>query len=195
MVFLVSIFGVVAFLFRFWLAEIKLHDILGTKRRHLSRLCSYYFLLAMIWGFESSVFLLITVFSAPAMLISFFIFDVPFLIKDIPKLTENRGWQIIERLTVHIPIVLYAVYFYFTAGRLKYFEMLTILTFSFGIALTAVPMILFDPRIRKREDWPRGPILLGGMVVDILGNLWFYIDLVVDSNYVDQVLQIFFLNS
>jgi hypothetical protein len=195
MAFLLSFFGVVALLFRVWLTEVKLRDILGTKRFHLSRFCSYFFLLAMIWSFQNSVFLLITIYSAPAMLISFFIFDVPFLIRDVPRLTHNRGWQIIERLTVHIPIVIYGVYYYSTAPLLKYFQLLTIVNFCLGIAFTAIPLIVLDPRISKREDWPRGPALLIGMVLAIIGNLGFYYYKAVTVNYVDEVLQIFLLNA
>ena len=54
---------------------------------------------------------------------------------------------------------------------------------------------MLDPRIRKREDWPRGPALLIGMVLAILGNLVFYYYKAVAVNYVDEVLQIFFLNA
>ncbi|MHA1745858.1 MAG: hypothetical protein ACTSWW_07650 [Promethearchaeota archaeon] len=195
MAFLLSFFGVAALLLRVWLTEVKLRDILGTKRFHLSRFCSYFLLLAMIWSFQNSVFLLITIYSAPAMLISFFIFDVPFLIRDVPQITLHRGWQIIERLTVHIPIVIYGVYYYFTAPLLMYFQMLTIVNFCLGIAFTAIPLIVLDPRIRKREDWPRGPALLIGMVLAILGNLAFYVYKAVEVNYIDQVIQIFFLKA
>ena len=192
MAFLLSFFGVMALLFRVWLTEVKLRDILGTKRRHLSRFCNYFFLLAMILSFQNSVFLLITVFSAPAMLISFFIFDVPFLKHDVPRFTPYRGWLIIERLTVHIPIAIYGFYFYLTFDLIKYFQMLTIVNFGFGIAFTATALLMFDPRIRKREDWPRGPTLLA-MVASIIGNLVYCIALAVDANYVDQVLAIFLL--
>ena len=193
MVFLISFLGFVGLALRIWLTEVKLRDILGTKRFHLSRFCSYFFLLAMIWSFNNSVFLLITIYSAPAMLLSFFIFDIPFLIRDVPRLTRYRGWQIIERLTVHIPIVVYGVYFYFTAPLLTYFQLLTIINFFLGIALTAIPLLVLDPRIRKREDWPRGPALLIGMVLAIIGNVAFYIYKAIQRNFVDQVVQIFLL--
>ena len=86
-----------------------------------------------------------------------------------------------------------ALYYYFTAPLLMYFQLLTIVNFCLGIAFTAIPLIVLDPRIRKREDWPRGPALLIGMVLAILGNLTFYVYKAVAVNYVDQVLQIFFL--
>lgn len=182
------LFGVVFLIFRFWLCEVYLRDILGVDRGHTSRFCSYYLALAMIFNFEPNVFTLISVVSAPAMVLASFAFDVPFLFfnegrQQIPKKTG----QIIERLTMHIPIILFGVYYYgfSKVSWLDYFALFTLDKLVIAILLTCLPMFVFDPRVTKRKDWPRGLFIVGGAILDIVGNIIFFF--VSASKYEDLI--------
>ncbi len=180
--------GTIFLLFRLWLCEWHLRDLLKGKRAHTSRFCSYYLAIAMILNIEPNVFTLISVVSAPAMVMASLAFDVPFLFfnegrRDIPK----KSWQIIERLTMHLPIILFGVYYYTHALLLDYFQMFTISKLVVAIIITCGPMFLFDPRITKKEDWPRGLFIVGGAIIDVIGNIWFYISLAKRYNYFEFI--------
>ncbi|MHA1520896.1 MAG: hypothetical protein ACTSRK_12000 [Promethearchaeota archaeon] len=180
---ILQIAGAMALLFRLWLCEFKLKKDLGGKRSHTSRFINYYFLIAMCLDFQNNLMTLLTILTAPAMVMAFLFFDIPFYIQDCRRPMENKGWLIIERLTLHPPVFLYAVYFYAFQTRLFYFELFTIPNLIFSMFLVVIPMFFLDPRVTKKEDWPRGLFIVIGSVVDIIGNVWFYSDLALESNY------------
>lgn len=175
--------GALGFLFRFWLCEFKLNEDLGPKRGHTSRYITYYFLIAMVLDFQNNLLTLITIVSAPAMVMAFLFFDLPFYFQDCTKPMQNKGWLIIERLTLHPPVFLYTIYFYATQNRLFFFELYNFSNFIIAMILVLIPLFLFDPRIVKKEDWPRGLFMVIGSIIDILGNLWFYSNLAINSDY------------
>ncbi|WP_457558166.1 hypothetical protein [Candidatus Harpocratesius sp.] len=179
----VQIAGALGFLFRFWLCEFKLDKDLNQKRGHTSRFINYYFLIAMITGFDNNLFTLITVVSAPAMVMAFLFFDLPFYFQDCRYSMTNKGWLILERLTVHPPVFLYTVYFYATQSRLFYFQLFTFHNLILAIVLVLIPLFAFDPRVTKKEDWPRGLFMVIGAIIDIIGNIWFYSNLALESHY------------
>ncbi|MHA1612572.1 MAG: hypothetical protein ACTSVZ_09015 [Promethearchaeota archaeon] len=180
---ILQIAGAMALVFRLWLCEFKLKKDLGGKRGHTSRFINYYFLIAMCLDFQNNLMTLLTIVTAPAMVMAFLFFDIPFYIQDCRRPMENKGWLIIERLTLHPPVFLYAVYFYAFQTRLFYFELFTIPNLIFSMFLVVIPMFFLDPRVTKKEDWPRGLFIVIGSVVDIIGNVWFYSDLALESNY------------
>ena len=180
--------GIIFLLVRLWLSEVYLRDILKNKRYHTSRLCAYYLGIAMLSNFQNNVFTLISVVSAPAMVLALILFDFPFLFlnegrEDIPK----KFWQIIERLTVHLPLIVFGILFYRFASALSYLELFTIPKFIVALILTCIPMFLFDPRVVKKEDWPRGPIIVIGALTDVIGNLCFFYYLATDRGYFELV--------
>ncbi len=180
---ILQIAGALAFLFRLWLCEFKLKKDLGGKRGHTSRFINYYFLLAMFLDFGNNLLTLITIITAPAMVMAFIFFDIPFYVQDCRHPIENKGWLIVERITLHPPVFLYTVYFYAIQTRLFYFDLFTIPNFVIAMILVLVPLFLFDPRVTKKEDWPRGLFMVLGSIVNIIGNLWFYSDLAIETNY------------
>lgn len=180
---IIQIIGAVGFLFRFWLVELKLDQDLNHKRGHTSRFINYYFLIAMITDFGNNLFTLISVVSAPAMVMAFFFFDFPFYFQDCLKPMKNKWWLIIERLTLHPPVFIYAIYFYATQKLLFFFELYSLVNLVISLVLVLIPMFLFDPRITKREDWPRGLLIVIGGIIDIAGNIIFYSEVAKKWNY------------
>lgn len=169
-----SLCGALFVIFRIWVTEVKLRKELGNKRGHTSRFISLFFFIAMLLNFENNVFTLISVVGAPAMLMAFFAFDVPYYIKDVRLIKEKKFWLILERLTMHPPAVIFAVYFYSYARIDFYLTLFTIPKFCGALILVVGPLFLFDPRVTKREDWPRGPACIIGAILSIVGNLIFY---------------------
>ncbi len=173
----ISILGICFLVTRVVLGEFILREELGSKRTHASRFISYYLCCAMILEFQQDVFTLISVISVPIMLMAFLFFDIPFYFKDCSKLMPKKGWQILERLTLHPPSILFGIYFYFSHRMywIFYFQLFTISNFLCGCLLGLVPLFLFDPRILVKEEYPRGVIILIGTIVNIIGNIIFFI--------------------
>ena len=122
------------------------------------------------------------------MIIAVFAFDVPFLFfnegrRKIPK----KFWQIIERLTMHIPLIIFGVYYYFVyqPEAILYFQLFTLDKFITALLLVCIPMFLFDPRITKKEDWPRGLFIVGGALIDVVGNILFFLWLADQRKFFD----------
>jgi len=166
--------GILFLLFRFWLCEGYLRDILKNKRGHTSRFISYYFGIAMLLNFDVNVFTLISVFSTGAMIFALVAFDVPFIFfNDAQQKIPKKVWQIIERLTMHIPPIIFGVYYYLFSptSHVDYFLLFTIPQFVFALLFTGIPMFVIDPRVVKKEDWPRGPAIVIALLLSIIGNI------------------------
>jgi hypothetical protein len=181
------IVGTIFLLFRLWLCEIKLHEVLGNKRGHTSRFISYYFGLAMILNFSVNVFTLISVISAPAMIFAVLYFDISFFLNEGREDIPLKFWQIVERLTLHIPLIVFGIFYYAYSPALEYFQLFTIPKFGVALLLAGIPMFGFDPRISKKADWPRGPFILGGAILDIIGNIWFFLNLAQTRGYFEEL--------
>ena len=188
--FWLSLCGAICVIFRIWVTEVKLRGELGNKRGHTSRFISLYFFIAMLLNFENNVFTMISVIGAPAMLMAFFAFDVPYYIKDAPLIQEKKFWLILERLTMHPPSIIYAVYFYRHVTGLFYLKLFTLPNFFGALILVVGPLFLFDPRVTKKEDWPRGPACIIGALLDIIGNLWFFFFFAKKTGYLEYLQQL-----
>ncbi|MHA1886426.1 MAG: hypothetical protein ACTSX0_00210 [Promethearchaeota archaeon] len=179
----IQIIGAIGFLFRFWLVELKLDQDLNHKRGHTSRFINYYFLIAMITDFGNNLFTLISVVSAPAMVMAFFFFDFPFYFKDCLHPMKKKGWLILERLTLHPPVFIYAIYFYATQTLKFFFDLYNLSNLVISLVLVLIPLFVIDPRVVKREDWPRGLFMVLGAIIDVAGNLIFYSEVAKKWNY------------
>ena len=185
--YILQIIGAILVFFRLWIVFIKLDNELGDKKGHVSRFIALYFLIAMMLDFQNNVFTLISVLTAPAMLIAFFAFDVSYYSKDVSELKEKKFWLILERITLHPPVVFYVVYFYFTSSGIFYLELFTVSKIVAGIIICVGPIFTFDPRVIKKDEWPRGPAIIIGAILVLIGNFTFYYYFAVKTQYFEII--------
>ncbi|MHA1745015.1 MAG: hypothetical protein ACTSWW_03380 [Promethearchaeota archaeon] len=173
------ILGVVGFALRIWLTEFRLVTILGEERHFNSRLLTSYGFTALIFDLQVESLNLVIVGTLPMMLIMLFRYDAPFFFKlvqrkplitvhtpttELPFSPATNLWLIIERLTLHLPIIFIGLPWYWAGLKAVVFPNLQISSFFITIGLIFVPFLLLDPRIRKKMDWPEGLwLFLGGI--------------------------------
>ena len=82
----------------------------------------------------------------------------------LPFSSATNYWVVIERLTLHLPIIFIGVSWYLAGLKAVVFPDLQVVSFLITIVLAFGPFLLLDPRIRKKMDWPEGLwLLLGGI--------------------------------
>ncbi len=173
------ILGVVGFALRIWLTEFRLTAILGDERHFNSRLLTLYGFATLIFDLQVEPLNLVLVGALPMMFLMFFRYDVPFFLKlvqrkplitahtpttELPFSPATNFWLIIERLTLHLPIIFIGLPWYRAGLKAVVFPNLQISSFFITIGLVFGPFLLLDPRIRKKMDWPEGLwLFLGGI--------------------------------
>ena len=106
-----SLLGGILLIFRVWICEIKLKEELDYRRHFLSRYISYFVMSCWMYGFENMSLNMIWVSVVPVLWIGFFLWDMRFYRqifgKNCPEeWKEKKIWLIIERMTLHPPIVI-----------------------------------------------------------------------------------------
>lgn len=106
-----SLIGCFLLLFRLWLCEEKLKNELDFRRHFLSRFISYFVMACWMFGFENMSLNMIWVSVVPVLWIGFFLWDIRFYReifgKNCPETwKEKKFWLILERLTLHPPIII-----------------------------------------------------------------------------------------
>jgi len=176
---LLVILGVCGFVLRIWLTDFRLSALLGNERRFNSRLLTLYGFVALIFDLQVEPLNLVIVGALPMMLIMLFRYDAPFFLKlvqrkplitahtpttELPFSPTTNFWLIMERLTLHLPIILIGLPWYRAGLKAVVFQDLQVSSFLITIGLIFVPFLLLDPRIRKKMDWPEGLwLFLGGI--------------------------------
>ena len=182
----VPIIGFVFLLFRLWLVEVKLQSVLGDERRYISRFLSYYFAFAMIYNFQNITFNLILVATVPIGLISILEWDRNFFrkrLRVVPEYQPVLPWMIIERITLHVPMVITGIIFYFTGLKNFVFYGIDPTIFErivgliYGTLLVVLPLIILDIRWTKKEKWPTARNMLIGEI--ILMVIWYVVLLLI----------------
>ncbi|MHA1746723.1 MAG: hypothetical protein ACTSWW_12040 [Promethearchaeota archaeon] len=101
--------GIFFLIFRIWITEFKLREELQFRRHYLSRFLNYYYGVALLWGFTANLFNFILIADWLPMIIAFIGWDMPFFIKfkrrSYWKNEKNRVWLLIERATLHPPMI------------------------------------------------------------------------------------------
>ena len=179
-----SIIGLLYLTFRLWLDEVKLRKELDFRRRYLSRIANYCFSIAMIYNFESMVFNMIVSTSMIALWFAFFRWDFRFYkrfrtggeIASIPVETKSQKvWMIIERLTLHPPILIMGSIPFFTG--LRTFALGNVASHDLGVQVISIlfACVLFfgaffflDARWADRYQWPTAKLMLIGIIVSCL---------------------------
>jgi hypothetical protein len=161
--------GAIGFIFRWWLVQYKLKDELAIDRGHLSRVLVYVLCLALLLDFAANVFSLIVVTALPTMVMAFLWFDIPFYRHTImidPLYQKNKVWAIVERLTLHPPMIIAGVYLYVLDITKIFPGGFPIEVLASGVIIIYGAYLLFDPRITKKQSHPAGYIILLAAILE-----------------------------
>jgi hypothetical protein len=166
----VHVFGVIFLLFRIWIVEFKLVEELQFRRRYFSRFFSYYLCLALAFGLGFWPFNVMVMVAFPILVITS-IWDINFFRRfgsqDYWK--TNRSWGIIERSTMHPPVVVVAIYMILTGAR-NYIQPPNLFVMAIIIFGLVLPFFLLDVRWSKRYKWPEAVMVLG-LIIASSGSL------------------------
>jgi hypothetical protein len=163
--------GITLLLFRVWLVEIKLPEELQFRRRYFSRFFAYYTCLALAFGLSLYPLNIIVMVAFPILLVTS-IWDINFYRRFNSQTywTKNRRWVLIERLTMHPPVVLVALFMILNGAR-NYIEPPNLLLMVLSVALLFIPFFLLDERWTKRYKWPEALLVIALMLASGLSLL------------------------
>lgn len=181
--FLYPIIGLCFLLFRVWIAEIRLRDILKEERQYMSRIFSYYLAAMLIYNFQNMTFNLLVVGVLPYMIISLG-WDAVFF-KNLNSVEEYKGhrfWLSIERLTTHVPMIIAGIipFFFdiktFVIGGLTTGDPGIVFGFIYAMVLLFGPITILDVRFAKRTIWKTAlGIFFGGLFFSIMWGILIFI--------------------
>jgi len=142
------IIGVSFLIFRIWLTEFKLRDELQFRRHYLSRFLNYYYCLALISSFTWDIFNFVLISETIALVIAFIGWDIPFFIKFHKQnhWDKNRVWLIIERATLHPPMIVTVILMYIKGLKTFVDSSNLIILIILTIILGLIPYFLLDRR-------------------------------------------------
>lgn len=171
MVSYLPLIGGIFFLFRLWLIFFKLTDELQFRRLYISRFYSLYFALAITMEFRDPTFNALIIGAVPMMLISFVGWDLPFYQKFVSRTywTKNHGWLLVERLSMHLPILICGIWMYVTDFHNYVPHSAGVLPFVLSAILLFLPFFLMDERWTSKYIAPTGKSLLFGAIACYLG--------------------------
>jgi len=158
------VLGVSFLLFRIWLVEFKLSDGLQFRRRYFSRFFTYYTGLALAFGLTAYPFNIMVIVAFPILIVTS-MWDVNFYrrVKSQPYWVEKRRWAVVERLTLHPPVVVVAIFMILNDAR-NYIQPPNLITIVVTVVILFVPFFLLDERWTRRYKWPEALIVIGLVV-------------------------------
>ena len=156
--------GSIFLIFRIWLVEIKLVDELQFRRRYFSRFFSYYTGLALAFGLGFYLFNIMVMIAFPILLVTS-IWDINFYrrFKSQTYWKKNRRWILIERITMHPPVVIVAIYMIINDAK-NYIHPPNLVLLVLSVVILFVPFFLIDERWTRRYKWPEALIVIGLML-------------------------------
>ncbi len=145
--------GIVFLIFRIWITEFKLREELQFRRHYLSRFLNYYYGVALLWGFTANLFNFILIADWLPMIIAFIGWDMPFFIKFKRRTywenEKNRVWLLIERATLHPPMIGTIIWMIFN-GLHSYVDASHLVIYTLiGSVFVFLPWFLLDHRWTK----------------------------------------------
>jgi len=157
-------FGVCFLLFRVWIVEIKLIKELQFRRRYFSRFFSYYMCLALAFDLSFWPFNVMVMVAFPILLVTS-IWDINFMRRFSSQdyWSANRKWGLVERITLHPPVVIVAIYMILMDAR-NYIQPPNLVMMAIVVIILFLPFFLLDVRWTKRYKWPEALIVIGLMV-------------------------------
>ncbi len=177
------IIGVSFLIFRIWLTEFKLRAELEFRRHYLSRFLNYYYCIALISSFTWDIFNFILISETIALIIAFIGWDIPFFIKFNKQdhWQKNKTWLIIERATLHPPMIGTVIWMLFSGLRSFVDSSNLILIVIITLILGLLPYFLFDQRWTKKYivkgvffsfRWEILTIALISLIIAVVYFLW-----------------------
>ena len=157
---ILNILGLALLIFRIWVVESKLKEELQFRRRYFSRFFAYYACLAMIFGLQSYPLNIIIMVAFPILIVTS-VWDVNFYRRFNTQeyWKKNRRWAIVERLTLHPPVVIIAIYMILTGAR-NYIEAPSLVMIVIIVVGLCFPFFFVDERWTKRYQWPQAVLVI-----------------------------------
>jgi len=142
------IIGVLFLIFRIWLIEFKLKDELQFRRHYLSRFLNYYYCFALISSFTWDLFNFILISETIPMIIALIGWDIPFFIKFKKQnyWEKNKVWLIIERATLHPPMIGTVIWMFFSGLKTFVDSSNLFIILIITLILGLLPYFLLDRR-------------------------------------------------
>jgi hypothetical protein len=133
----------------------------------LSRFVNYHLFIAVLFAFRSAIFNAIVIACFPVMILTT-VWDINFYkqFRTRNYWTKNRGWLVVERLTLHPPILIVGGWIYVTGilnplGFARFlFPEVGLFAIAIAMPLVYVPFFLWDNRWVRRYNWPQAPIMI-----------------------------------
>ena len=162
---ILTVIGFALLTFRVWLVEIKLKEELQFRRRYFSRFFAYYTCLALVFNLMAIPFNIIVIVAFPILIVTS-VWDVNFYrrLHSQPYWSVKKQWAILERITLHPPVVILAIYMIFTDAR-KYIQPPNLIVLIISILILFTPFFLLDERWTKRYKWPEALIVIGLVIM------------------------------
>jgi hypothetical protein len=157
----ISVIGALFLIFRFWLTQDKLKDEFEWRKFYISRNVNFQLCLAMITGFENPIFNQIIITCWPVMILTT-VWDFNFFsaFKKRTYWKKNRGWLLVERLTLHPPILIIGGWMYLQ-GLTRWFPReLSFLPSIPAMMLIILPFFFMDARWTSRYIYPQAVIMI-----------------------------------
>ncbi|UCE11119.1 MAG: hypothetical protein JSW61_04055 [Candidatus Thorarchaeota archaeon] len=158
---IISIIGMAFLVFRVWIVEFKLTEQLQFRRRYFSRFFSYYTCLALSMDLGFWPFNVMVMVAFPILIVTS-IWDINFMrrFKSQEHWAKTWRWGLLERITLHPPVVLVAVYMILMGGR-NFIEPPNLIIMGLVIIVLFLPFFLLDVRWTKRYKWPEAVLIIG----------------------------------
>jgi hypothetical protein len=157
----IFVLGIAFLIFRIWIVEFKLEEELQFRRRYFSRFFSYYTCLALVFSLRLWPFNVMVMVAFPILVVTS-VWDINFFrrvnYQDYWK--TNLRWGIIERSTLHPPVVVVAIYMILSGAR-SYIQPPNLILMALTIIGLFLPFLLLDVRWTERYKWPEAIIVIG----------------------------------
>ena len=159
------LFGFALLVFRIWIVEIKLKEELQFRRRYFSRFFAYYTCLALAFNLLMVPFNIMVMIAFPILIVTS-VWDINFYrrLNSQPYWSSNKRWAILERSTLHPPVVILAIYMIITDAR-NYIQPPNLAFLVISVLILFTPFFLVDERWTKRYKWPEALIVIGLMLM------------------------------
>ena len=162
---ILTFIGAALFIFRIWLLEIKLKEELQFRRRYFSRFFTYYTCLAIAFNLMIIPFNIIVIIAFPILIVTS-VWDINFYrrLNTQPHWSEKKRWAILERMTLHPPVVILAIYMIVTDAR-NYIQPPNLIVLIISVLVLFSPFFFVDARWTKRYQWPQALIVIGLVIM------------------------------
>ncbi|MFW9812822.1 MAG: hypothetical protein ACFFF9_10205 [Candidatus Thorarchaeota archaeon] len=156
--------GIVFLIFRIWIVEFKLAEDLQFRRRYFSRFFSYYTCFALVFNLGFWPFNVMVMVAFPILVVTS-VWDINFFrrINHQDHWKTNRIWGIIERSTLHPPVVVVAIYMILMDAR-NYIQAPNLILMTMVVIGLFLPFFLVDARWTERYKWPQAIIVIGLLI-------------------------------